>query len=283
MPKRFATPMWLWLGGIGFGGYFTLGVMYFEPIRFLQLDAWWPYLPMSLALMLVSIGLAYLIYHHTSHSRSTRIYRMGGLSLAALALAGLLLWLLGGMVAVEGHSLHLLGQIYTVLLLVGLLPVLAVLILFAECFRPSPPPRPQPALSPEHPPAAPATETQEPATQTTMLKLEVGDTALEVPLIDLILLEAADNYIKFYYLKDHQRKTKVLRMQMKVAEASLAGIPGFHRCHRSYLVNGQMVEAIHGTAQNYRLQVRHIDEPIPVSRSFDITTLHLPTKGSDPS
>jgi LytTr DNA-binding domain len=277
MNRHGRLPLWLWLGGVGFGLYFTLGVIYFEPFSFPQKAGWWPFIPISLALMLVSTGLAFLLFHRKSASRSTQMYTMGAFSLGALALAGLLVWLIAGGMDIQGHTWHLLGQVYTVLLLVGLLPVLAVLILVADRFRPTIPSRPRPTLATGHPPSD---EKHLPATETAMLKLEVGDTALEIPLADLILLEAADNYIKFYYLKDQQRKTKILRMQMKVAEASLASTPGFHRCHRSYLVNGQMVEAIHGTAQNYRLQVRHIEEPVPVSRSFDITTLRLPPKGS---
>jgi DNA-binding LytR/AlgR family response regulator len=115
----------------------------------------------------------------------------------------------------------------------------------------------------------------DPAPPQQFLRLEAGfgEPPLEIPIADLILLEAADNYCKFHYLKDQQRKVKVLRMQMKVAEASLSNAPGFYRCHRSYLVNGQMIETVLGAAQNYRLKVRHLDEPTPVSRSFDIESL----------
>lgn len=268
-PRR--TPAWLWMAGMGFGLYFSLGIAYFEAFHFPAQAAWWPYLPVAAILVAVSCALALALYRRSSGPRRQQLQAYAGLPLAGLALTGALLWLVGGALDAQGHSWHLLGQIYTVLLLVGLLPVLAALILLSDRIRPAVASaqinaQPVPQASADAPqPSAP----DSPA----MLHLEAGDAALHIPVADIILLEAADNYIKFHYLKDQQRRTKVLRMQMKVAEASLAGHPGFYRCHRSYLVNGHMVEAVLGSAQNHRLQVRHIDEPVPVSRSFDIGPL----------
>ncbi|MFN8397879.1 MAG: LytTR family DNA-binding domain-containing protein [Bacteroidia bacterium] len=102
-----------------------------------------------------------------------------------------------------------------------------------------------------------------------------GESTFEIPARDLILAEAADNYCKLYYLVDGQSRTKMVRVTMRDVEAALSGLTGYHRCHRSFLVNAAMVEAVQGQSQAYRLKVRHVPEPVPVSRSFDVEQLRV--------
>jgi DNA-binding LytR/AlgR family response regulator len=62
-------------------------------------------------------------------------------------------------------------------------------------------------------------------------------------------------------------------MTMKEAEEALQNAPHFYRCHRSFLVNGGMVEEVLGNSQAYRLKLMYLEESVPVSRSFDIEPL----------
>ena len=105
------------------------------------------------------------------------------------------------------------------------------------------------------------------------VEASAGESQFKIPLADLLMVEAADNYCKFYYLKDGLPKTRLLRMKMKEAEEALQGAADFHRCHRSFLVNGSMVSEVLGNSQAYRLKMKHLEEQVPVSRTFDVGVL----------
>ena len=116
---------------------------------------------------------------------------------------------------------------------------------------------------------------QDPATATeALLTLEntKGRTRLEIPVSSIICFEANDNYVVIYFEDTAGKLTKKMeRLSMRRAEELIAGYAGnFVRVHKSFLVNRQFILEVKGRAQAYRIQVKHLEELIPVSRKLTI-------------
>lgn len=92
---------------------------------------------------------------------------------------------------------------------------------------------------------------------------------LELSLGDIRFINAADNYIKVHYLQNGKPAQTVLRSTLKKAQTGLEGHPQLFRCHRAYIVNLAAVSHISGNAQGYKLHLRDMTEPIPVSRNLN--------------
>lgn len=82
----------------------------------------------------------------------------------------------------------------------------------------------------------------------------------------LLLLEAADNYVTVFYKKEDALQRSVLRSTLKAQEDQLAHIPAFLRVHKSYVVNCDHILRISGNAQGYKLHFDGVEHPVPVSR-----------------
>ena len=78
-------------------------------------------------------------------------------------------------------------------------------------------------------------------------------------------------------LKDNRPASKLLRLTMKQAEATVASTPFIVRCHRAFLVNLQRVTKVEGNSQGYRLRLEGCAGEVPVSRGYakEIKTLFL--------
>ena len=82
-------------------------------------------------------------------------------------------------------------------------------------------------------------------------------------------IAAADNYVRVFYLEKGQVKNLMLRATMKKMEDAVARQPFLFRCHRTFLVNMELVQKVSGNAQGYRLHLDGIEETIPVSRNLN--------------
>lgn len=92
---------------------------------------------------------------------------------------------------------------------------------------------------------------------------------LELSLADIRFINAADNYIKVHHLQAGKPVQTVLRSTLKKAQTGLEDHPQLFRCHRAYIVNLAAVSHISGNAQGYKLHLRDMLEPIPVSRNLN--------------
>lgn len=88
---------------------------------------------------------------------------------------------------------------------------------------------------------------------------------------DLFLLSSADNYVNVQFREAGRLKSTLLRSSLKKIEEQLAGHPSFFRCHRMYLVNLPLVNAVSGNAQGLKLHLPELEEAVPVSRSLTET------------
>jgi hypothetical protein len=84
----------------------------------------------------------------------------------------------------------------------------------------------------------------------------------------LLYVEAADNYVRIFYLSGEKPTQKIIRSSMKKIEEALQQHFQFYRCHRTYIINLQKVIHVGGNAQGYKLQLDAVEELIPVSRSL---------------
>lgn len=84
---------------------------------------------------------------------------------------------------------------------------------------------------------------------------------------DFLYARSQDNYVELNYLQND-------RVDHLLIRSTLAGIadslrtPAVVRCHRSYLVNLYQVSAVAGPSADPSLQLRRLDTPLPVSRTF---------------
>jgi hypothetical protein len=110
-----------------------------------------------------------------------------------------------------------------------------------------------------------------------VLKLEntKGRTRLTVPIHKIICFEANDNYVTIYFESESGTLVKKLeRLSMLKAEALVQqNGKSFVRIHKSYLINPSFVLEIKGKAQAYRVQMRYIENELPVSRRLDVYEL----------
>ena len=94
-----------------------------------------------------------------------------------------------------------------------------------------------------------------------------SDTAetLELNLKYLLFVEANDNYSVFYWRNGVAVEKKILRVNLKNAENQLNN-DYMIRCHRSFIVNVNVIDAILGNANGYKLNISGTSHSIPVSR-----------------
>ncbi len=99
----------------------------------------------------------------------------------------------------------------------------------------------------------------------------------EIPLSAIIAFEAMDNYVITYYLDE----TETLRREMhrislkKISELIGEISEDFLRVHKSHLVNPAYIVALRGKSQAYRIQLKHLDGLIPVSRTFSVDVIRV--------
>ncbi|MCB0525439.1 MAG: LytTR family transcriptional regulator [Lewinellaceae bacterium] len=99
-----------------------------------------------------------------------------------------------------------------------------------------------------------------------------GDNQHEVIRItsdQLAYIEAADNYVRVFYFENQQLRHDMLRATMKKMEDAVSAHKQLFRCHRTYLVNLDLVQKVSGNAQGYRLHLHNVPESIPVSRNLN--------------
>lgn len=99
-----------------------------------------------------------------------------------------------------------------------------------------------------------------------------GDNQQEritLPASGICYLAASDNYVRVVFTTDGNHKSELLRGTLRKMESQLSGYPAFFRCHRTYIVNLDLVHHVSGNAQGFKLHLQGIPDLIPVSRSLN--------------
>jgi hypothetical protein len=100
---------------------------------------------------------------------------------------------------------------------------------------------------------------------TAVIRSETSETA-ELHLSDLLYIEAEDNYATLHWRNERGLEKKMLRVNLKSIETQLNNAY-IIRCHRSFIVNVNAITHVRGNTNGYKLNLRHTDFTIPVSRS----------------
>lgn len=114
---------------------------------------------------------------------------------------------------------------------------------------------------------SPTPTTQQPTSEMICIYDANQEIRLQLEKKDLLYIEAADNYITVFFLKDGHLSKELIRNTLKKAEETLSS-KGFIKCHRSYLVNQTAIQGWKKDGRNYKLFLRNTNLSIPVSRSY---------------
>jgi len=95
------------------------------------------------------------------------------------------------------------------------------------------------------------------------------DETVSFHLDDFRFISSADNYIKLHFIKGDKLANKVLRSTLKKSGERFQQYEQVFRCHRTYIVNLSAVDEVSGNAQGYKLRLKGVDDPLPVSRNLN--------------
>lgn len=79
--------------------------------------------------------------------------------------------------------------------------------------------------------------------------------------------QSEGNYSLLFYLVNGKIQRKLVRLSLKNLEDQI-GHESIFRCHRSYIINSNLIEKKEGNSQGFKLSLNHIDGKIPVSRAY---------------
>lgn len=94
----------------------------------------------------------------------------------------------------------------------------------------------------------------------------------------LIYISSQGNYASFFIKTGTEIKELILRNTLSAIIKDLNKYNNIIRCHKSYIINTNYVDAIEGNARGYSLRSNNITQQIPVSRKYSkedlITLIH---------
>ena len=92
---------------------------------------------------------------------------------------------------------------------------------------------------------------------------------ITLDLSDLLCITSADNYIDVYYLESKVLKHNLLRNTLNNIEKQIAkNTQSIKRCHKSFIVNVDLVKSISGNATGYKIELEGVEFLIPISRKY---------------
>jgi len=95
---------------------------------------------------------------------------------------------------------------------------------------------------------------------------------ITLSLSNFLYGKAQDNYMELYYVEKEQLKKFLMRTSLtKLLESVNDQV--IVRCHRSYMINLLHVSAVKGSSHNLTLNIEPFDTSIPVSKSYQKTTI----------
>lgn len=102
-----------------------------------------------------------------------------------------------------------------------------------------------------------------------------GKDRIQMQLDNLLFVKSVDNYVEVYWDDGQGTQKELLRSSLQRIEDNLKSYSAIFRCHRTYLVNMKNIDRVLGNSQGYRLMIKGIGDPIPVSRSYKQTLKRL--------
>lgn len=102
------------------------------------------------------------------------------------------------------------------------------------------------------------------------ITLESGkNKSIEVSTSELLCIQAeGGNYSTAHWQDGSGIHKELLRLTLLNFPEKVDSYKNFVRCHKSYIVNPDKAENVHGNARSLMLEIKGLDFEIPVSRSF---------------
>lgn len=95
-----------------------------------------------------------------------------------------------------------------------------------------------------------------------------GKLAFSTRRVNVLYIEAADNYSNIHYINDNKEDTFILHNSLKQLD-NPEKYKGLLRCHRGYMVNVDNVKLLRKDKEGLVLELSQGARPIPVSRSYN--------------
>ena len=109
--------------------------------------------------------------------------------------------------------------------------------------------------------------------QQTGVVITIHDTSvrgsdLQLPINDLLYIEAQKNNVSVCYMKDGKTETTELHTTLTAVLDDLREYGNIFQCHRSFVVNLNNITSAQGNSNGYQLKLGNCPSTIPVSRTF---------------
>ena len=96
----------------------------------------------------------------------------------------------------------------------------------------------------------------------------VRGSDLQLPINDLLYVEAQKNNVVVNFIKDGRPTSVELHTTLSAVMSELAAFDNIFQCHRSFVVNVNNITSAHGNSNGYLLKLGTSPTSIPVSRSY---------------
>ena len=91
---------------------------------------------------------------------------------------------------------------------------------------------------------------------------------IEIASDDLFFIKSEGNYCQLVFKNNNVIASKLIRSSLKEMEQIFLETSHIIRCHKSYIVNLDLVRNVTGNAKGYSFHMEELKTVIPVSRSF---------------
>lgn len=228
-----------------------IGMIIISPFELLLVQVpWWAFFPVAASITLLSFILGWIL-------RNSSLSKLIAVDFISFFLTG------AGLLAFGNEFDHLI--LYLIAFLIMPLPLVALRVLMYVLSH----------VRTDNLKQIVQDQTDEGSSNLFELANESGKLVLSLPGNKIICFEANDNYVITYFLDhDNELKKSMDRTSLKhienlVQKSNLS----FLRVHKSFLINPIYVEGVLGKSQAYKLKLHFIQEPVSVSRSFDISII----------
>lgn len=102
----------------------------------------------------------------------------------------------------------------------------------------------------------------------TIHDMNVRSHDLQIPINDLLYIEAQKNNVSVCYMKDGKMLTSVLHTTLTAVLDDLHNYENIFQCHRSFVVNLNNITSAQGNSNGYQLKLGNCPTLVPVSRTY---------------
>ena len=102
----------------------------------------------------------------------------------------------------------------------------------------------------------------------TIRDTSVRGNDLQLPIIDLLFVEAQKNNVAVNYMQEGKLRTVELHTTLTAVLDDLQAYENIFQCHRSFVVNLNNITSAQGNSNGYQLRLGGCPTTVPVSRTY---------------